>query len=105
MTEPDRVVYPDSAWRTITPNAAGFDAAGWERWLAKQHPRGSGKYGEDHSGGRWGAVIVRGGYRVATFGDPGRGTTPVDAYPAAGAMPFAWKNGASTRTPWRVMPL
>lgn len=67
---PEWVVYPGDVWRTASPQEAGFDADEWNQWFSRQMPRGASVAGERHPGEEWGAVLVRGGYIVETWGDP-----------------------------------
>ena len=67
---PDWVVYPGENWKTATPQEAGFDMGKWNEWLSKQNPRGAAVAGESHPGNQWGAVVMRGGYIIKTWGDP-----------------------------------
>ena len=66
---PEWVVYPGEGWVEITPREAGLDPAGLEAFLASLNVEGASFGGEDHTGGRWGAVLTRGGYLVHAWGD------------------------------------
>ena len=67
---PDWVTYPDEAWERLPPAEAGFEQASWDAWIGQQNPHGAAVAGERHPGEEWGAVVVRGGYLVAAWGDP-----------------------------------
>ena len=67
---PDWVTYPGDIWETASPKEAGFDMDKWNQWLAEQNPRGASVAGESHPGKEWGAVLMRGGHIVKTWGDP-----------------------------------
>src|SRR6476646_4856107 len=70
MTLPDWVTYPAADWVSLTPEEAGLDPKGLAEFLAgREAPRAASFGGEDHSGGRWGAVLTRGGYLVQSWGD------------------------------------
>ena len=66
---PEWVVFPGEDWVEITPREAGLESAGFEAFLAGLDVEGASFGGEDHSGGRWGAVLTRGGYLVHAWGD------------------------------------
>jgi CubicO group peptidase (beta-lactamase class C family) len=66
---PDWVTYPGEDWVQITPEEAGLDPVGFAAFLKALPVRGGSFGGEDHSNGRWGAVVTRGGYLVHTWGD------------------------------------
>ena len=68
-TVPNWVTYPDEDWESITPEEAGLDPNGLEKWVAGLHVRGATFGGEDHSGDKYGAVLTRGGYLVHSWGD------------------------------------
>ena len=68
-TVPNWVTYPDEDWESITPEEAGLDPNGLEKWVAGLHVRGAIFGGEDHSGDKYGAVLTRGGYLVHSWGD------------------------------------
>ncbi len=63
-TVPDWVTYPEAEWRRIGPEAAGIDGTGFRRFLDGIDVRGAEFGGEDHSDGKWGAVLTRGGYLI-----------------------------------------
>ena len=67
---PDWVIFPGDTWQSISPEAAGLDAAGFGAFLGTLNPRGAAFGGEDHTGDKWGAVLTRGGYLLHTWGDP-----------------------------------
>ena len=67
---PSWITYPAQKWRKITPTQAGLDPAAFQTFLEEREAGGASFFGEDHSGGRWGAVFTRGGYLVETWGDP-----------------------------------
>ena len=69
ITVPNWVTYPDEDWESITPEEAGLDPNGLEKWVAGLHVRGATFGGEDHSGDKYGAVLTRGGYLVHSWGD------------------------------------
>ena len=69
MTIPDQITYPAADWLEITPEEAGLDPEGFRAFLAGLDVRGASFLGEDHSGGRYGAVLTRGGYLVHSWGD------------------------------------
>jgi CubicO group peptidase (beta-lactamase class C family) len=66
---PSWVSYPKDDWVQITPEQAGLDPIRFAAFLADLDVRGASFGGEDHSGGRWGAVLTRGGYLVQAWGD------------------------------------
>ena len=66
---PKWVSYPKDDWIQITPAEAGLDPSRFAAFLAGLDVRGASFGGEDHSGGRWGAVLTRGGYLVHAWGD------------------------------------
>ena len=68
-TVPDWVTFPEDDWTEITPEEAGLDPEGFQRFLNGFDVRGAGFGGEDHTDGRYGAVLTRGGYLVHTWGD------------------------------------
>lgn len=67
---PDWVNFPGARWATIKPEQAGLDLTKWNNYVARQRPRGEGYGGTKHPEGQWGAVIVRGGYILKTWGNP-----------------------------------
>ena len=67
---PNWVTYPNKEWETATPTEAGFDKNQWNTWLAEQNPQGASVAGERHPNNEWGAVLMRGGYIIKTWGDP-----------------------------------
>jgi CubicO group peptidase (beta-lactamase class C family) len=69
LSLPDWLTFPGADWATITPEEAGLDPAGFERWLAGLDVRGADFGGEDHTGNQYGAVLTRGGYLIHTWGD------------------------------------
>ncbi len=66
---PEWVTYPEEDWVTLTPAEAGLDAAKLDAFLSQADVRAASFGGEDHSGGRWGTVLTRGGYLVHAWGD------------------------------------
>lgn len=66
---PDWVVYPGEDWEPISPADAGLDEARFAAFLGTLDPRGASFGGEDHSEGRWGAMLTLGGYRLQDWGD------------------------------------
>ncbi len=66
---PDWVTYPEVDWVSITPVQAGLDPDGYRRFVDGLDPGGADFGGEDHTGGRWGAVVTRGGYLLHEWGD------------------------------------
>ncbi len=66
---PDWMTFPEDDWAEITPKQAGLDPAGFRRFLDGLDVREAAFGGEDHSGGRWGAALTRGGYLLASWGD------------------------------------
>ena len=68
---PDWVTFPEDDWITITPEEAGLDREKFQRFLSNMDVRGAAFGGEDHTGGKFGTVITRGGYLVQTWGDGG----------------------------------
>ncbi len=66
---PDWVVYPGEEWTEISPEEAGLDAERFAAFLGGLDARGASFGGEDHSGGRWGAMLTRGGYLLHSWGD------------------------------------
>jgi len=70
---PAWIAYPGEEWETISAKDAGISNVDeWHRWIEKVKTRAHGAsfQGEDHSGNRWGLVITRGGYLIASVGDP-----------------------------------
>ena len=67
---PDWVVYPENEWQRIEPEAAGIDGPGLRHFLEGLDVRAAEFGGEDHSNGKWGAVLTRGGYMLHSWGDP-----------------------------------
>ena len=67
---PDWVTYPEAEWQRIEPEAAGIDGPGFRQFLDSLDVRGAEFGGEDHSDGKWGAVLTRGGDLVHAWGDP-----------------------------------
>ena len=59
---PEWVTYPDDDWASIAPGQAGLDSDAFGRFVEGLHPTGADFGGEDHTGGKWGAVVTRGGY-------------------------------------------
>ena len=70
ITVPDWGTYPDEDWESITPEEAGLDPNGLEKWVAGLHVRGATFGGEDHSGDKYGAVLTAGG-TSSTRGETG----------------------------------
>ena len=66
---PDWVTYPEDDWVSITPVQAGLDPDGYRLFVDGLDPAGADFGGEDHTGGRWGAVVTRGGYLLHEWGD------------------------------------
>ena len=66
---PDWITYPDEEWASISPEDAGLDAEKFQSFLDSLNPRGAAFAGEDHTGGRWGAVLTRGGYLLHEWGE------------------------------------
>ena len=66
---PDWITYPEEEWASISPEDAGLDAGKFQSFLDSLNPRGAAFAGEDHTGGRWGAVVARGGYLLHEWGD------------------------------------
>ena len=67
---PEGVNYPGEVWDEAAPEDVGLDVNEWRRWLSRQHPSGAFVAGERHPGNEWGAVIVRRGCVVQSWGDP-----------------------------------
>ena len=67
---PDWVIYPENEWQRIEPEAAGIDGPGFRHFLEGLDVRAAEFGGEDHSNGKWGAVLTRGGYMLHSWGDP-----------------------------------
>ncbi len=68
-TVPDWVTYPEADWQSLTPEEAGLDPARFQAFIDSLDIRGASFLGEDHTNGKFGAVIARGGYLVHTWGD------------------------------------
>jgi CubicO group peptidase (beta-lactamase class C family) len=68
-TLPGWVTFPGEDWQTITPAEAGLDPERFATFLAALNPHGASFGGEDHTDGKWGAVLTRGGYLVHAWGD------------------------------------
>ena len=66
---PHWVTFPEDDWTQISPAQAGLDEDGFAKFLGSLDVRGASFGGEDHSGGKWGTVLTRGGYLVHTWGD------------------------------------
>ena len=66
---PDWVTYPEDGWVSITPEQAGLDEDAYRRFIESLDPKGAAFGGEDHTGGRWGAALTRGGYLLHAWGD------------------------------------
>ena len=66
---PEWVVYPEDDWASITPEQAGVDPEALGRFVESLDPTGASFGGEDHTGGKWGAVVTRGGYLLHEWGD------------------------------------
>ena len=70
MTElPSWITYPEDDWVQITPEQAGLDPEKWHAFLSALDVRGARFGGEDHSAGKWGTVLTRGGYLLHSWGD------------------------------------
>ena len=67
---PDWVIYPENEWQRIEPEAAGIDGPGLRHFLEGLDVHAAEFGGEDHSNGKWGAVLTRGGYMLHSWGDP-----------------------------------
>lgn len=66
---PDWVTFPEDDWIEIKPEEAGLNPKGFERFLKELDVRGASFGGENHSNGKWGAVLTRGGYIFHSWGD------------------------------------
>lgn len=66
---PNWVTYPGDDWASITPEQAGLDVDAFDRFVTGLDPRGADFGGEDHTGGKWGAVLTRGGYLLHEWGN------------------------------------
>ena len=66
---PDWVTFPEDDWVQITPKEAGLEPEKFKAFIAGLEVKGASFGGEDHSGGRYGAVITRGGYLVQDWGN------------------------------------
>ena len=66
---PDWVTFPEDDWAENSPEDAGLDPDGFRRFLGGLDVREAAFGGEDHSNGRWGAVLTRGGYLLKSWGD------------------------------------
>jgi CubicO group peptidase (beta-lactamase class C family) len=66
---PSLCVFPETEWRTITPEQAGLDVARYQAVLARAQIRGGGWGGVPVSDGQWGAVLTRGGFVVQRWGN------------------------------------
>jgi CubicO group peptidase (beta-lactamase class C family) len=67
---PDWVIFPEENWVNISPAEAGLDPHRFEAWLRTLGFHGADFGGEDHTGGKWGVMLSRGGYCLHTWGDP-----------------------------------
>ncbi len=67
---PNWVVYPEQEWLKITPEQAGFDEGRFNQIISSFHAKGATFGGESHNDNKWGAVLIRGGYLVHTWGNP-----------------------------------
>lgn len=68
MDVPDWIVYPDREWARLSPTDAGFREPAFSDLVRAHPPRASTFWGERHAPGEFGAVLLRGGYLVATWG-------------------------------------
>ena len=66
---PGWVTYPDDDWASITPEQAGLDPDGFRNFVGGLEPHGAAFGGEDHTDGKWGAALTRGGYLLHEWGD------------------------------------
>ena len=66
---PDWVVYPGDDWLELTPEEAGLDPGRFSAFLDGLDVREGTFGGEDHSEGRYGAMLIRGGYLIHSWGD------------------------------------
>ncbi|NKB65440.1 MAG: hypothetical protein GKR89_00125 [Candidatus Latescibacteria bacterium] len=66
---PEWVIYPEEDWLPIAPAAAGLDEDQFGSFIAGLNVEGAAFGGEDHSNGRFGAVLTRGGYLLHQWGD------------------------------------
>ena len=55
---PDWVTFPDDDWREISAEDAGLDPDGFRAFVDGLDVREAAFGGEDHSNGRWGAVLT-----------------------------------------------
>jgi CubicO group peptidase (beta-lactamase class C family) len=69
MSLPEPSAFPGEDWLELTPEQAGLDPDGFAEFLAGRPGRPASFGGEDPSGGRYGAVLARGGYLVHVWGD------------------------------------
>jgi CubicO group peptidase (beta-lactamase class C family) len=66
---PDWIVYPDDDWVQISPGEAGLDEKRFANFLASLDVGPASFGGEDHSEGKWGAMLTRGGYLIHEWGN------------------------------------
>ena len=66
---PEWVTHPEDDWVSITPEQAGLDRDAYRCFIEDLDPSGADFGGEDHTEGKWGAVLSRGGYLLHEWGD------------------------------------
>ena len=66
---PDWLTYPEDDWQEILPTQAGLEPQLFQTWLDGLDVRCATFGGEDHSNGKYGAVLTRGGYILHAWGD------------------------------------
>jgi CubicO group peptidase (beta-lactamase class C family) len=67
---PGWVTFPGDDWERISPEDAGLDPEGFERFIAGLDVHGADFGGEDHTGNQYGSALTRGGYLLHAWGDP-----------------------------------
>ena len=68
-TLPSWITFPGTDWIEATPKETGLDSKRFSEFLDDLKVSEAAFGGEDHSGGRWGSVLTRGGYLIASWGD------------------------------------
>lgn len=66
---PDWIAYPEDDWVHISPTEAGLDEERFSEFLGGLDVGESHFAGEDHSDGKWGAMLTRGGYLIHEWGN------------------------------------